>query len=68
MTSRQAGTAANAIMAAAALGAAVIVLRRATLRRLAWRLTRTYVAGPMAAWGATTVRDAWQASGRRRVS
>jgi hypothetical protein len=49
-------------MAAAALGAAVFVLRSPKLRRMAWQLARQYAAGPLAAWTATTVRDAWDQS------
>ena len=49
-------------MAAAALGAAVIVLRSPKLRRLAFQLARQYAGGPLAAWAATSVRDAWDAS------
>ena len=35
-------------MAAAALGAAVLVLRSPKLRRLAWQLARQYATGPLA--------------------
>ena len=49
-------------MAAAALGAAVIVLRTPKLRRLAVQLARQYAGGPLAAWAATSVRDAWDQS------
>lgn len=49
-------------MAAAALGAAVIVLRNPKLRRLAFQLARQYASGPLAAWAATSVRDAWDQS------
>lgn len=49
-------------MAAAALGAAVIVLRSPKLRRIAWQLARDYSRGPLAAALATTVRHAWDAS------
>ena len=54
-------------MAAAALGAAVIVLRSPTLRRLAFQLARQYAGGPLAAWAATSVRDAWDQSATRRL-
>lgn len=49
-------------MAAAALGAAVFVLRNPKLRRMAWQLARQYASGPLAAAVATTVRSAWDAS------
>ncbi len=56
---------ANVVMAAAALGAAVIVMRSPRLRRLAWQLARQYTAGPLATWAAGTTRQAWDRSGRR---
>jgi hypothetical protein len=62
VTEQQARTTANLVMAAAALGAAVLVLRSPKLRRLAWQLARQYAAGPLAVYAATTVRDAWDAS------
>ena len=62
MTEERARQAANMVMAAAALGAAVFVLRSPKLRRMAWQLARQYAAGPLAAWSATTLRDAWDAS------
>ena len=55
-------------MAAAALGAAVFVLRSPKLRRMAWQLARQYAAGPLAAWAATTVRDAWDQSADRPLA
>jgi len=63
MTEQQARTTANLVIAAAAIGAAVIVLRSPALRRLAWQLARQYAGAPLAAYVATTVRDAWDASG-----
>ena len=45
MTEEQARNAANVVMAAAALGAAVIVLRSPKLRRMAWQLARQYATG-----------------------
>ena len=68
MTEKQARTTANVVMAAAALGAAVFVMRTPKLRRLAWQLARQYATGPLAAWTAGTVRDAWDQSGRRPPS
>jgi len=65
VTESQARTAANVVMAAAALGAAVIVLRSPRLRRLAIQLARQYAGGPVAAWAATSVRDAWDQSADR---
>jgi hypothetical protein len=51
-------------MAAAALGAAVFVLRNPKLRRMAWQAARQYAAGPGAAGLAALVRDAWDASSK----
>ena len=62
MTEEQARKTANFVMAAAALGAAVLVLRNPKLRRLAWKLAREYAGGPLAAVVAGTVRNAWDAS------
>jgi hypothetical protein len=63
MNENQAHTAANIIMAAAALGAAVFILRNPKLRRMAWQLARQYATGPLAVWSTATVRNAWDASG-----
>lgn len=54
------------LMAAAALGAAVIVFRSPKLRRMAWQVARQYASGPGAAGLATLVRDAWQDSASPR--
>ena len=62
MTEAQARTTANVVMAAAALGAAVIVLRSPKLRRITWHLARQYAAGPLAFWTAALVREAWDDS------
>ena len=64
MTEQHARAAANTVMAAAAVGAAVIILRSPSLRRLAWQLARQYAGGPLAVYAATTVRQAWDESGR----
>lgn len=65
MNEQQARTTANVVMAVAAVGAAVIVLRSPSLRRLAWQLARQYAGGPLAVFLASTVHDAWEQSGRR---
>ena len=62
MTEERARQVANVVMAAAAVGAAVFVLRTPKLRRMAWQLARQYAAGPLGAWAATTMRDAWDQS------
>jgi len=68
MTEKQARTVANILMGAAAVGAAVVVLRSPKLRRIAWQLARQYASGPLAAWAATSVRDAWDGSAARLPS
>jgi len=65
VTEQQARTTANVVMAAAALGAAVIVWRSPKLRRITWQLARQYATGPLAFWTAALVREAWDESGRR---
>ena len=65
MTEQQARTTANVVMAAAALGAAVLVLRSPKLRRIAWMVARQYATGPLALWASGTVQDAWDKSERR---
>jgi uncharacterized membrane protein len=62
VTEKQARVTANIVMAAAALGAAVFVLRDPKRRRLAWALARRYASGPAAAWMVGTVRRAWDES------
>jgi hypothetical protein len=68
MTEDRARQVANVVMAVAAVGAAVFVLRSPKLRRLAWQAARQYAAGPLAAWTATTVHDAWQQSEAARAN
>jgi predicted SpoU family rRNA methylase len=68
MTEAQARTTANVVMAAAAFGAAVIVLRSPTLRRLVWQITKQYATGPLAVYAATAVRDAWSEAGTARIA
>jgi len=67
MTEQQARKVADAVIAVAVVGAAIVVLRSPKLRRMAWQLARQYAAGPLAAWTATTVRQAWDESGTRRM-
>jgi hypothetical protein len=66
MTEDQARKTANVLMAAAALGAAVIVLRNPKLRRITWRLARHYAAGPLAVWAAAMVQESWERSAAAR--
>ena len=67
MTNEQANRVANAVIAAAAVGAAVVVLKTPTLRRLAWRLALTAVTGMLPAWIGREVRQGWVESGRRAI-
>jgi len=62
MTDAQARTAANVVIGAAAVGAAVIVLRSPQLRRIAWQVARSWTTGPLAAWVAMEIRRAWDES------
>ena len=62
MTEKQARAVATGIMAAAALGTVVFVMRSPKLRRIAWQFARQYASGPLAVWAAGSVRDAWDAS------
>lgn len=65
MTEDSARTVANVVLAAAALGAAYVVLRKPPLRRLAWQLAKVGLTGAFPTWFAKEVREAWIASGRR---
>ena len=64
MTEDSARKTANVVIAAAALGAAVLVLRNPKLRRWCWQMARQYASGPLPAALAMTIRDAWNESGR----
>ena len=55
---------ADAIVAAAAIGAAVVILRTPPLRRLAFGLARTAITTAVPAWLAREVRQAWEQSKR----
>lgn len=55
-------TVANVLMGAAALGAAVVILRTPSLRRLAFGLARTAVVSGIPAWLAREVTRAWDES------
>lgn len=59
-------TVANVVLAAAAAGAAVVVLRTPALRRLAWGLARTALTTTIPLWLSREVRQAWEESERRR--
>jgi predicted lysophospholipase L1 biosynthesis ABC-type transport system permease subunit len=63
MTNERAEQAASVVLAAAAVGVAVVVLRTPALRRLAWRLAVTALTGTLPTWVANEVRHAWSESG-----
>jgi len=67
MTNEQANRVANAVIAVAAVGAAVVILKTPTLRRLAWRFAVTAVTGMVPAWIGREVRHGWAESGRREI-
>jgi len=53
---------ANGVIAVAAIGAAVIILRTPSLRRLALGLARTAIITGIPAWLTREVRQAWEDS------
>ena len=65
MTEDSARTVANVVLGAAAIGAAVIILRTPALRRLAFGLARTALTVGIPAWVSKEVREAWQDAGTR---
>lgn len=64
MTESQARTAANVVLAAAAIAAVYYVWTTPKLRRMALQTARAWAGGPLPAWVATEVRRAWDESGR----
>ena len=70
MREETARTVANVIIGAAALGAAVVILRVPTLRRLAFGLARTAIVTGIPAWITHETRRAWSESSNveRRTS
>ena len=64
MTRSSAETTANFVMAAAALGAAVYVLKTPQLRRLAWQLSLATMTGMLPAWITQEIRAGRDASGQ----
>lgn len=59
MREETARTVANVVIGAAALGAAVVILRVPTLRRLAFGLARTAIVTGIPAWLTQETRRAW---------
>lgn len=68
MKEETARTVANIALGAAAIGAAVVVLRVPALRRLAFGLVRTAITTGIPAWMANEVRSSWAESARPRDS
>jgi hypothetical protein len=66
VTDENARRIANAVIAAAALGAAYYVVRTPPLRRTAWKLLVAAVTGAVPAWLGTELRQAWADSGAGR--
>ena len=56
---------ANVIMATAAIGAAVVVLRTPVLRRLVFGLARTAITTGVPVWLSREIKQAWDTSERR---
>jgi hypothetical protein len=65
MTPAQTEKAANVIIAVAAVGLAVVVLRTPALRQLAWNLARTAITVSLPAWLNREVQQAWAESAHR---
>jgi hypothetical protein len=63
MTQPSAEKLANVVMGAAAIGAAVYVLKTPHLRRLAWQLSLVAITGMLPAWINQEIRAGWEASG-----
>jgi hypothetical protein len=60
MREETARTVANVIVGAAAIGAAVVILRTPQLRRLAFGLARTAIVTGIPAWLTREVKQAWK--------
>jgi hypothetical protein len=55
-------TVANVLMGAAAIAAAVVILRTPSLRRLAFGLARTAIVSGIPAWLSHEIKRAWEES------
>ena len=67
MTDERAEQVANVLLAAAAVGVAIYVVRTPSLRRLAWRFAVTALTGTLPAWIGREVQHAWTESGHSRI-
>ena len=65
MREETANTVANVVLAAAAIGVAVVVVRTPALRRLAFGLARTAITTTIPLWLTSEVRQAWAESEAR---
>jgi hypothetical protein len=62
MTERQAETIANLVIGAAAIGAAIYVLRTPALRRVLWGAARNTLIAGLPAWLLAETRNGWVGS------
>jgi hypothetical protein len=67
MNEQRAEQVATVLIAAAAVGVAVFVIRTPALRRMARRLAVIALTGALPAWFEREVRDAWRESGHRTI-
>jgi hypothetical protein len=65
MTERQAEKIANLVIGAAAIGAAVYVLKTPALRRIVWRAARHALIAGVPAWLAAEARNGWAEGAHR---
>jgi hypothetical protein len=62
MTDETAGTVANVLIGAAAVGVAYYIVKTPPLRRAAWKLVVAAMTGTIPAWLTTEVHHAWTES------
>ena len=67
MTNERAERVANILLAAAAVGATVVVLRVPKLRRMAWGLAVAALTRDLPAWVSREVQHAWNETGQREL-
>jgi hypothetical protein len=67
MTSANARTAANVVLASAGVAAAYVILTTPSLRRLAFRGLQLWLGASVPGYLAYQTREAWAASGRARL-
>jgi hypothetical protein len=68
MTNATAEKIANVVVGAAVVGAAYVVIRTPSLRRLAWRLAVTGLTGTLPAWFRHEIEQGWRESAPAPVS